>query len=118
MTMKPEEPREETDIRFRPLLLSAGGLLVLLVVVLVGLWILFRGTFWYLGRKEPPAIPAAQAQQAAPFPKLDHKLSELLEEIRRNENAMLFRYEWVDREAGTVRIPIDRAMDVLSERGK
>jgi hypothetical protein len=29
----------------------------------------------------------------------------------------LSSYGWVDREAGIVRIPIDRAMDLLAERG-
>jgi hypothetical protein len=30
---------------------------------------------------------------------------------------MLNRYEWIDREKGLARIPIERAMDILAEGG-
>jgi hypothetical protein len=40
-----------------------------------------------------------------------------LAEYRRTEAAGRGAYEWVDRNAGTVRIPIDRAKALLVERG-
>jgi cytochrome c oxidase cbb3-type subunit 3 len=40
-----------------------------------------------------------------------------LEELRAAEDAVLHSYGWVDRPAGIVRIPIDRAMEVPAERG-
>ena len=40
-----------------------------------------------------------------------------LQEILANERAILSSYGWIDRDLGVVRIPIDRAMDVLAERG-
>ena len=33
------------------------------------------------------------------------------------ENQILTSYGWVDRKAGTVRIPIERAMDLIAHRG-
>ena len=33
------------------------------------------------------------------------------------EEALLNKYEWIDQRANTIRIPIDRAMDVLAEQG-
>jgi hypothetical protein len=30
---------------------------------------------------------------------------------------MLATYDWVDQKAGTVRIPIDRAMELIAQRG-
>jgi hypothetical protein len=39
-----------------------------------------------------------------------------LERMRATEEAILNSYGWVDREAGIVRIPIDRAMEVLAAR--
>lgn len=42
---------------------------------------------------------------------------EALKRLRDREDAALGRYGWVDREAGIVRIPIERAMDLLLERG-
>jgi hypothetical protein len=40
-----------------------------------------------------------------------------LEEVRREEEAQLNSYGWVQREAGVVRIPIERAKELLLERG-
>jgi hypothetical protein len=37
--------------------------------------------------------------------------------IRLEEENTLYSYGWVDEKAGTVRIPIDRAMDLLVQRG-
>ena len=34
-----------------------------------------------------------------------------------NEDNELYSYGWVDEKAGTVHIPIDRAMELLVERG-
>lgn len=36
-------------------------------------------------------------------------------EMRRAEEAELHRYEWVDRDAGIARIPIERAMKLVEE---
>jgi hypothetical protein len=41
----------------------------------------------------------------------------VLEAMRAEQAAELSTYGWVDRNAGTVRIPIDRAKDLLIERG-
>ncbi len=33
------------------------------------------------------------------------------------EEGLLYSYGWVDEKAGTVRIPIERAMDLIVQRG-
>lgn len=40
-----------------------------------------------------------------------------LEELQAADQATLSTYGWVDKEAGRVRIPIDRAMELILERG-
>ena len=35
----------------------------------------------------------------------------------KKENEVLGSYDWVDQKNGVVRIPIDRAMDLLAQRG-
>jgi hypothetical protein len=37
--------------------------------------------------------------------------------MQAEENAALTTYGWVDRDAGIVRMPIERAMEILVERG-
>ena len=38
-----------------------------------------------------------------------------LEELRMRESIALTGYEWTDREAGKVKIPVDRAMELVIE---
>ena len=40
-----------------------------------------------------------------------------LETLRAHEHEVLTTYGWADKNAGTFRIPIDRAKDLLIERG-
>ena len=40
-----------------------------------------------------------------------------LERLRAADDATLTSYGWVDRKSGIVRIPIDRAIDLLAARG-
>ena len=37
--------------------------------------------------------------------------------FRAKEDAKLHGYAWVDKDAGVVRIPIERAMEMIAERG-
>jgi hypothetical protein len=64
-----------------------------------------------------PISPLAVSQQAPPEPRLEVVLDQVLREVRADDEAMLYSYAWVDQQAGTVRIPIDRAMTLLTERG-
>jgi hypothetical protein len=40
-----------------------------------------------------------------------------LNDVRKREEDTLSTYGWVDQSAGTVHIPIDRAMDLLAQQG-
>jgi len=58
-----------------------------------------------------------QAQQTFPKPVLEHsEQTQYLEELKK-ENEVLGSYDWVDKNNGVARIPIDRAMDLLAQRG-
>jgi hypothetical protein len=59
-----------------------------------------------LARVEPPAGPRLQVNAPADMARL-----------RAEEEAILSTYDWVDRGAGIVRIPIEQAMRLLVERG-
>lgn len=50
-------------------------------------------------------------------PRLQLKPPEDLHNFRTGEETALNTYGWIDRTAGVVRIPIDRAMDLVLERG-
>ena len=52
-----------------------------------------------------------------PSPQLETDERTELNDIRLREENVLSTYDYVDKNAGTIRIPIDRAMDLLVQRG-
>jgi hypothetical protein len=62
-------------------------------------------------------IPKNYPEKAFPEPRLETDERGQLNDIRLDEERKLNSYGWVDEQAGTVRIPIDRAMDLLAQRG-
>ena len=67
----------------------------------------------------PPAEPARRRRGAAPAARAapaGARRSSDLRELRARRTTILDHYGWVDRNAGIVRIPIERAMDLLAAR--
>jgi hypothetical protein len=56
-------------------------------------------------------------QDQFPAPQLEINERTELNDIRLREENILSTYGWVDQNAGTVHIPIDRAIDLLAQRG-
>jgi hypothetical protein len=52
-----------------------------------------------------------------PVPQLETDERTQLDKIRLNEEQILSTYDYIDQKTGTVRIPIDRAMDLITQRG-
>ena len=56
-------------------------------------------------------------KQNFPSPQLEIDERGQLDKIRTDEEQTLSSYDWVDQKAGTVHIPIERAMDLIAQRG-
>jgi hypothetical protein len=56
-------------------------------------------------------------QKNFPAPQLEIDERTELDKERLREEQILSSYDYVDQKAGTVRIPIDRAMDLIAQRG-
>jgi hypothetical protein len=52
-----------------------------------------------------------------PAPRLQTTTAADIVELHKKEDEILRNYGWVDRNAGVVRLPIDRAMELIVERG-
>jgi hypothetical protein len=98
---------------------------------------LLRGLYDFLDKRERAAQPAVSPlvtnvptdtrklpvdyrdylKQDFPAPQLEIDERTQLNGIRLNEEQTLNSYGWVDEKAGTVRIPIERAMDLIAARG-
>jgi hypothetical protein len=84
------------------------------MVFLVAIGLLVGGSYLLLGN--PARMNMLQAG-ATPTPQAQATPDETLKVLRATEEAMLTTYGWVDRANGVVRIPIDRAIDLLLQRG-
>jgi hypothetical protein len=62
-------------------------------------------------------IPKEYEGKAFPEPRLENDERGQLNKIRLDEEQTLNSYGWVDEKAKTVRIPIERAMDLVAQRG-
>jgi hypothetical protein len=116
----PGSTYEHTDAHVGPMMKFALWLFISMVIVYVGL----AGMYWLLVREStervdtqrytravigPPRLPAEPRLQQ--FPRNE------LYDFRTKEEAELHSYGWVDKNAGTVHIPIEDAMRLMLERG-
>ena len=111
---------ELSDADPRPILKFLAFLVVLTCVVAVVVVFFYN----YLEHREAsektaryPMSLIDQERPLPPPPRLQTYPFEDIKDLRRSEEPLLTRYEWIDQSAGTVRIPIDRAMELLAERG-
>ncbi len=112
---------EESDLNVRALAPLGIGLVaaLALVFVVVSLTLtVFTGQAPEL-TLPPRGIEISANTPAAlpPEPRLQAVPGEELRALRAAEEGLLHRYDWVDRKAGVVRIPIARAMELLLARG-
>ena len=117
--------------------LQVSGILyfLLALVVATGLCVFsLRGFYAFLDHHERASQPAVNPlvtnvpedtrriapgypQSAFPDPKLEEDERGQLNSIRMREEQELYSYGWVDEKAGTVHVPIERAMDLIVQRG-
>jgi hypothetical protein len=96
------------------------GFLVALTLGMVFTLLLCWGLFKYLSTQPTgpePASPFASTRQLPTGPQLQVNPREDLLRFREQQLKSLEWYQWVDRSRGTVRVPIERAMDQLVEKG-
>jgi hypothetical protein len=81
-------------------------------------WVMFRVIENRVAAADPPRSPVARpAGELPPGPNLLTDEPANLKTFRAGEDAALTTYGWIDRNAGTVRIPIDKAKDLLIQKG-
>jgi hypothetical protein len=108
---------EQDDVDVRGLVRFAIAIAIGATIASGVLWLVVRMWTAQPLPLETQIAPAAVTAPAVPGPGLDALPEATLTEIIIRDNERLTTYGWVDREAGTVRIPIDEAMRLLVERG-
>ena len=116
-TVGPGGAKHETrDANIRNVVIFGAGLVVLTAFGLA----VSAGVFHYFALHQalgPPASPFENVRELPPAPRLQVTPVQDLEHYRAGQDQELTSYGWVDQKGGVVRIPIDRAMDLLIEKG-
>lgn len=107
---------ESRDMSLRVVGAFLLGLLAATGIVLFLTWLLFTVFAAQQAGRDAP-LPSLAAAPHPPEPRLQVDPGKEFKEIRAQEDAILNSYGWVNRNAGIVRIPIDRAIRLLAERG-
>ena len=115
---EPTPRHEQRDVSVRVMAYVVAGVALL---TLAGMGV----SWWYLTAEqkeeratERPTPPlAATLPQVPPEPRLQVTPAADLATVREREDAILNSYGLIDAKSGLVRIPIDRAIEVLAERG-
>ncbi len=107
---------ESRGRNFLQLAIIATVMILITGFIVAALW---ASLFFYpreLVLARVPAEPLIGTSQLGAMPRLDDDTAEFLDELRESHIETLNSYGWVDRERGVVRIPIERAMELLSSR--
>ena len=101
----------EVNVRF---------IVVSLITLLIGTFmvcLLVIGIFQYFHSTYLPPQATQIAPQLPPEPRVEEKPYLQLQNLRTLEDHVLTTYAWVDQSQGTVRIPVDRAIDMVVQKG-
>jgi hypothetical protein len=112
-------PGFDAEIDHKSIIGFAVGLSVVTLIVLALMWgmgVVFKEAEEAKDRP-PPAMAEALADPIPPGPRLQSAPPRDMDELRAQDREMLSSYAWVDQAGGVARIPIDRAMSIVVEKG-
>lgn len=109
----------DREINVRGILKIGLALVVLAMVVHLLMWFLLRGFDAFQASKDVSLTPIERStpQLAPPEPRLETSPNESLRLMRAQEDEALQQAGWVDQRQGSLRIPIDAAIDAIAARG-
>jgi len=114
----PAQRHESADVN----IWAVGKVGIGLILTTIASIFIVLGVFRFLQVQEHelPAAPTGvdvDARRLPPEPRLLENEPENLQQVRTAENQILNGYSWADDKHTLVKIPIDRAIDLLAQRG-
>ena len=106
---------QDKDIQVGMIAKVVGGILLVVVLAMVGM----RGLFSLYERRDThePLSPLAVERQLPPEPRLQVNEPADLAAHRAWEASLIEEYRVIDAAAGRVQIPVERAMELVAQRG-
>ena len=120
MILWPDTPatgHETSDLDSRVAGLFGAVLATVIIVLMATTYWIYKFSISRQAARYPALSPLAYTRESTPEPRLQIDAPRELRELRAAEDAALHGYAWVDKDRAMVRIPIDRAIDVLAQRG-
>jgi hypothetical protein len=108
---------EVSDARFHAIMWGGGALVILMILAFVLMYVLLGHFESRQQAIATPPSPLLEGRPLPPQPRLQVTPEIDLKTLRAKEDSLLNSYGWVSKEAGVVRIPVDRAMKLILERG-
>ena len=110
---------EDPGVDTRKVVIAGVVLLIACAVSLVLATLLFRALNAREagGQQQPSTLAGRAGREEPPEPRLQTAPFDDAKAMRAEEENQLRSYGWVDRKAGVVRLPIERAIDLVAERG-
>jgi hypothetical protein len=113
-----EKGHEIRDARFSRVFVFGFGMIVLVIMAgVVIAAIVYKITIRFRSEVPPPPQFQAQTNELPPQPRIEVQGWRDLNNFRAAEEKQLNSYGWINKDQGTVRIPIERAMRIVAERG-
>jgi hypothetical protein len=115
----PDAVQYDRDLNVRGVAWTAILLAIGTILALFLSWWIFLG----LGKLEkasdppPPALREVRERRLPPAPRLQDDPDGDMLKLRAQEDQQIARPSWIDEKQGTLRIPVDLAIDVLARRG-
>jgi hypothetical protein len=107
---------EVRDTNMPALALFGAAIVVTVAIVMLFCWGLFR-IYAHVQSLGPSATPFASSRRLPPEPRLQAQPKIDLQNYLNAQQSELNTYGWVDQRNGIVHIPIQRAMQLLLQRG-
>jgi len=131
---------EKSDVRISGILVFLTALAIFVVVSAVLSYGIGKALFAHMAREDGPRSKWAQTVDVKPLgnlaanPELQNKMAEMTQrfpaprvqtddgnqdvaDLHAREDLLLQNYSWADESQGKVRIPIDRAIEILAKNG-
>ena len=119
---------EQEDLSSRSALYFLAGLVLVCLVVYLIVFGMYRFLDSYATAHQPPMSPMVTPEadtravtpenaETFPQPRLEENERTQFRSFIEDQDRKLATYDWVDKDRGTVRIPIDRAMELIEQRG-
>jgi hypothetical protein len=113
-----ELKHQGTDVRFPAIIMATAVFVVVAAFILAGVWLLYRRVRERDRTRDVRRVFVETKPPVPPEPRLEVDPSEDFQKYLQQEKQILSSYAWTSQADGKVRIPIDRAMELVVERGR